>query len=183
MRPLPRPTSAAGRRAAVLTIGVALTVIVGATLALGTSKHSGASVTSTTKSVGNSVAGGAFSFDNSAEGEVIIDATDIYPGESVSNTVTLTGAGDYGGAYALAKSSVTGSPALASALTLTLKDGAGTTLYGGTVQALSSVNLGTIAVGGSRTYTLTVAFPAAAASPSLQGETLTAVLAFSAVAQ
>jgi spore coat-associated protein N len=148
---------------------------------------SGASISWKTGNPGSTQNAGTFSFNSTKDGQVIIAAARMKPGDSQSGNVTLTGAGDYSGVYVLTRTGLVDSPtdpAFSAALHLKVEDvDAGRVFYNGTLSGFTSVALGTIAVGESAAYTLTLTFPTSGANPALQGATTTATLAFTAVAQ
>lgn len=134
---------------------------------------SGASFVSASKNPANALTAGTLSHTNSRDGEVIISADRLRPGESRSETVTITGGGDLSAVYTISRSGLSDATGLAAALTMRIDDvGAGTTLFNDRITAFDSVPAGAIAPGASRTYRFTLAYPAAAADAALQGASL-----------
>ena len=92
------------------------------------------------------------------------------PGDSREGTIKIGNEGDIAGSFTLTAS---GLPAtgLAAVLNLKIEDiTSGTTQkYSGTLGSFSSVSLGSFAAGTTRTYRITLSWPAASNSPSLQG--------------
>jgi len=117
---------------------------------------------------------GTLLHSNSQDGSVVIAASNMAPGDSSVGTMTITGGGTVAGRYTLAATGlvdVPSSPSLSDALKLTVEDRTGTpvTLYSGPMSGFSSVSMGTIAVGATRTYRLTLAYPAGTNAAALQG--------------
>jgi hypothetical protein len=167
-----------------------LTLVVLALLAaaLQSLVFSGASFTSGSGNPGNAFTAGAFGHTNSKDGVLVINATGLWPGASKTGTLTITGTGDFGGAYTLTKAGVVDSPAspgLSNALTLRVEDitGTATTLSNTTVAGLNTVSLGTIVAGASRQYRFTLTYPTAGANAALQGANMTLRLQFTGVSQ
>ena len=147
---------------------------------------SDASYTAGSGNPGNVFTAGSLSHSNTHDGQVVLAAAGLLPGgPSRSGTLAITGGGTLGGAYTLSRVGLTDepvSPALSAALTLRIEDvTAGTTLYSGTPAAFSSIALGTIAPGETRTYRFTLTFPAAGATSGLQGATRALRLRFTGV--
>lgn len=118
---------------------------------------------STSANPGNVTASGIMEMDNSADGQAILTAQDLLPGDSASGTVTVENVGDAGGDFTLSAGNLVdepADPALSGVLTLTVTDG-GTTVYSGLLNAFAGADLGTWAAGESHTYTFTVTFDSA----------------------
>ncbi len=168
-----------------------LTLVVLALLAVALQSlvFSGASFTSSRGNSGNTFTAGAFGHTNSKDGVLVIDAAGLWPGGSAkTGTLTITGTGDFSGAYTLTKAGVVDTPAspgLSNALTLRIEDITGTaqTLSNTTVAGFNTVSVGTIASGASRQYRFTLTYPATAADTALQGASMTLRLQFTGVAQ
>lgn len=167
-----------------------LTLVVLALLAVALQSlvFSGASFTSSSGNPGNTFTAGTFGHTNSEDGVLMIDAAGLWPGASKTGTLTISGTGDFSGAYTLTKASVGDTPAapgLSNALTLRIEDitGAPQTLSDTTVAGFNTVSLGAIAPGASRQYRFTLAYPTAAADTALQGASMTLHLQFTGVAQ
>jgi hypothetical protein len=103
---------------------------------------------------------------NNQSGQVMIDVSDLEPGMSADEIMTLTGTGDGAGDYTLTPSSLVNtrsSPALSDELVLTIEDTAtGTTLFDDDVTAFMTAeppDLGTIAPGSPRSYRVTLSYP------------------------
>lgn len=165
------------RRRALLTL-VVLTLLAAAVHAVA---FSGASFTAGSANPATVFVAGSLSHVNPADGTFVVDAAGMRPGQSATGTFTITGGGTLTGTYTLTPASLSDTPAspgLSTALRLTVEDvtGPATTLYDGTVAAFTSASLGTVAPGVSRTYRLTLTFPAAAADPALQGAATELVL-------
>lgn len=167
-----------------------LTLVVLALLAVALQSivFSGASFTSGSGNPGNAFTAGTFGHTNSKDGALVIDAVGLWPGASKTGTCTITGTGDFAGAYTITKAGVVDTPAapgLSNALTLRIEDitGAAQTLSNTTVAGFNTVSAGTIAAGATRQYRFTLAYPAAAANTALQGATMTLRLQFTGVSQ
>ena len=149
---------------------------------------SGASFTARSGDPGNILTAGNLGHTNSRDGQLLVDAAGILPGGSKAGTLTLTGTGDLPGAYTLAKTGVVDTPAfpgLSSALVLTVEDitAVPRTLSSTTVASFTSVTLGVVAPSEVRQYRVTLAFPAGAADPGLQGAATALGLQFTGVTQ
>jgi len=167
-----------------------LTLVVLALLAVALQSlvFSGASFTSSSGNPGNTFTAGTFGHTNSKDGVLVIDAAGLWPGASKTGTLTITGTGDFSGAYTLTKAGVVDAPAapgLSNALTLRIEDiiGAPQTLSNTTVAGFNTASLGTIASGASKEYRFTLTYPTAAADTALQGASMTLHLQFTGVAQ
>lgn len=123
---------------------------------------------------------------NDHDGLLLIDASDLVPGDVRSGTMSLTGLGDLSGRYALAADGLAeapGSPRLSDALDLVVTDEAeGTTLYEGPVSSFSGVDLGMLGPGDTRSYSVTLSYPDGAADLRLQDASLTLTLRVAGVA-
>lgn len=158
-----------------------LTLVVLALLAVALQSlvFSGASFTTQKRNAGNIFVAGTFGHTNSKNGVYVIDATGLWPGGAgKTGTMTITGTGDFTGAYTLTKAGVVDTPAapgLSNALTLKIEDitGAAVTLSNTTVASFTTVSLGTVASGASRQYRFTLTYPTAAANTALQGDSMT----------
>jgi hypothetical protein len=145
-----------------------------------------ATFTFATVNPGNTVTAGILTFTNDKDAQVIVNATNLRPGgPSQSGTATLAIGGNVPGTYTLSRTSLTdtpSSPALSQWLNLTIVNlTTGTTLYNGTVDAFSSVSLGSLTPGTQQTYQFTLSFLLDAshpANPLLQGATTTIGLRF-----
>jgi hypothetical protein len=131
---------------------------------------------------------GTFGHVNNRNGQVMLQATGMEPGESSAGTMTLTGTGTLAGDYTLAPASLTDvpvTPALSGTLNLTIEDttGAPVTLYDDVVAGLGEEDLGVIAPGETRSYRLTLEYPDGPNISALQGATMTLVLQVSGVTQ
>ena len=137
---------------------------------------SGASFTSGSGNPGNVFTAGTLSHMNDKNGLIMLDAAGLRPGQSQSGEMTITGGGDFAGAYTVSKASLADDPAssgLSSVLTIRIEDVTGTTtLYNGTVAAFTTVSIGTIAPGEAHTYRITLTFPVGAATSAMQGATM-----------
>jgi len=154
---------------------------------LGSVAFSGASFTAPIPVPDNVFVAGSLLHTNNRDGQILIAANGMAPGDSSVGTMTLSGGGTLDAAYTFTAANiddVPGSPRLSDALRLTVEDitAAPQTLYSGPVSAFSSVPLGSIAVGASRTYRITLAYPAGTALAALQGASLSLALSVTGVA-
>jgi hypothetical protein len=178
--------AAAGTK--VKTAFLTLVVLALLAVALQSLVFSGASFTSSSGNPGNTFTAGTFGHTNSKDGVLMIDAAGLWPGASKTGTLTITGTGDFSGAYTLTKAGVVDTPAvpgLPNALTLRIEDitGASQTLSNTTVAGFTTVSLGAIAPGASQHYRFTLTYPTAAANIALQGASMTLRLQFTGVSQ
>jgi len=146
-------------------------------VALQSVAFSSAAYTAGSANPANVFVAGTLSHTNSAEGQVLLDASLLQPGESRSATVDITGAGTVTGVYTIGRVSLVdtpAAPAVSEALALRVEDvtGAAVTLYDGAASDFTTVAAGSIAPGETRTYRLTVTYPAASADPALQGASM-----------
>ena len=118
---------------------------------------------------------GAIQHSNSRDGQAVLSAANMRPGDSAGGTVTIANSGNGSGAFTLETSGLTDVPGpgggrLASALRLSVRDeGSARTVYSGSLDGLSAVALGTWAADESRTYRFDVSLPSSApAQNSLQ---------------
>jgi hypothetical protein len=149
---------------------------------------SGASVTAGSSTPANVFLAGSLTHVDSQDGRVMISAGGLVPGISRSGTMALTGTGTVDGVFTLSAASLINTPAsprLSDVLTLTVEDttGAPQNLFQGKVSGFASVGLGTIAAGASRTYRLTLSYPAGANDAALQGAMMTLGLNVTGVAR
>jgi hypothetical protein len=157
-------------------------------LTLSTVALSGASYIAPSANPANVFTTGTLLHSNSQDGSVVITAGNMAPGDSSMGTMTLTGSGTLAGAYTLAASGLSDipdSPGLSHTLSLTVEDitGAPQTLFTGPVSSFSTAALGTIAPGASRTYRLTLSYPAGTNVAALQGASMSVVLGVTGVSQ
>lgn len=135
---------------------------------------SGASFTSQSQNPSNTISAGTLTMTNSKTGTSILTASALKPGgAAVVGTVTVTNSSSYavtGNLRALNLSSTPASPALAANLNLLVEDitATPTTVWTGTLSALPTTGLGTFTAGQTRTFRLTLTWPAANNNPSLQ---------------
>ena len=113
------------------TTRVFLTLVVLALLALTLQSvvFSGANLTRASANPGNVFTAGTLSHTNSANGQLVLNAAGLAPGQSQSGTLTITGGGSLSGIYTLSKSTLVDTPAasgFSSALTLQVQDVTGT---------------------------------------------------------
>lgn len=167
---------------------LSLVVLALLAVALQSLVFSGASFTAGSANPVNVFTAGSLSHTNSKAGLVIVDASNLRPGMSKEGTVTITGAGTLTGIYSLSKGVVVDNPAgpgLSKTLVLFIQQsGVPTPLYDNRVDLMpATLALGTIASGASRTYTVRLTYPTAAANPALQGASMTLPLQFAGVDQ
>jgi spore coat-associated protein N len=156
-------------------------------LAVGVST-SKAGFTRSSSSPHNVLAAGAFGIFDSQAGAYVINVSAVRPGQSVTGTATIANQGDYVGGVTILNGGLTdtpASPALSSALTLTIEDISGTpkTLWTGAMGTFSSLAVADFGLGESRTYRFTAAFPQANAVPAQQSARSVLTLRFVGVAK
>jgi hypothetical protein len=179
----------ASRRRVWLRFGV-LALCVAALLAftLHSLRLSDASFAAASANDSNVFIAGTFGHVNNRNGQVMLTASGLEPGDTSVGTMTLTGTGSLAGAYTLTPSSLTDVPAappLSGTLTLTIEDVTGTpeTLYDDTVAEFDEADLGVIAPGPPHSYRFTIEYPEGPNISALQGATMTLVLEVSGVTQ
>lgn len=111
---------------------------------------------------------GSLSLSNTREGSAILSLSPMRPGDSVTGIVTLGNTGTVAGDLTLSASNlvdVSGGAggALSATLDLLIQDvtvpASPATVYSGTIPALGTVALGSLAAGASRNYEFRVLFP------------------------
>jgi hypothetical protein len=164
----------------LLTLGV-LAVLA---LTLDSLAFSDASFTAGSSSVAT-ITAGDLRHVNDHDGRLLIEASGLVPGDVRSGTMSLTGLGDLAGRYTLSAAGLAeqpGSPRLSDTLALAISDqAAGTTLYEGPVSGFSSVDLGTIGPGDSRSYSVVLSYPEGDDDSRLQGAAMTLSLRIAGV--
>jgi hypothetical protein len=172
-----------------------LTLVVLAVLAftLQSLRTSGASYAAGSVNPANVFVAGSLLHVNDQNGQVMIVAPGLAPGDSSVGTMTLTGTGTVTGLFTLTASSLVdvpaspAGPALSGTLDLTIEDITGTpaTLFDDTVadfvSAADPPDLGSIAPGESRQYRITLRYPDGTNDSALQGATMTLVMQVSGV--
>ena len=147
---------------------LALTALALVSLALGSAMFSGASFTS--KSANSaSLAAGSIQLSSSQPNQAIVAASEMKPGDSRQGTISIGNQGD-AGTVTLSASGLTGA-ALAAVIDLTVEDttgGGSVQKWSGKLGSFSSVSLGAFAAGATRSYRLTLSWPAASNEASLQ---------------
>jgi spore coat-associated protein N len=176
-----RREGARGRALVRLALWVTAVVVLTNTVVF-----SSASFTSNrTTNPGNVFSGGTLLLLNTKDGQVLVGATALRPGQTQQGTLTLTNAGSVQGDCAVegvGLSDVPGTPALSDVLTMTITDlSTGTIVWTGAMGTFTSASLGLLAPGEGRQYRVAVAFPAAATDRALQGAQTTLTLRFSGV--
>jgi hypothetical protein len=140
----------------IATVAMALAAIGLAVAAPGHEQAPDASLTA---------AGGAVRITNSREGQAVVEAGAMRPGQSVSGTVRIGNDGDVAGRFALRPTTLADTPGpyggvMSEWAELVLQDvTSGRTLYAGTPVELGQVDLGTVAAGERRDYSVAVTLP------------------------
>jgi hypothetical protein len=165
--------------ALLAAVGLLLSTVLGS---------SDATLTRVSVNPGNAFSAGVSSHVNSKNGAMVISAAGLMPGGSASGTLTITVQGDYPAVVTLANAGISdqpASPALSQALTLKVEDITGTlqTLWNGTMSNFSSLSLGQIASGTTKTYRFTITFATGSAVPGLQNASTAMTIRFTGVAQ
>ncbi len=138
-------------------------------LALGSAMFSGASFTS--KSANSAtLAAGSLELSSSLPNQAIVAASGMAPGGSRQGTINIGNKGDVAGAVTLRATGLTGA-SLAAVIDLKVEDTTGKAIqiWSGKLGSFSSVGLGSFAAGSTRTYRITLSWPAASNEASLQG--------------
>lgn len=138
-------------------------------LALGSAMFSGANFSSKSANSASLVAG-SIQLSSSKPNQAIVAASGMEPGDSREGTINIGNQGDVAGTVTLKASGLTGAT-LAAVIDLKVEDTtSGTTQkYSGKLGSFSSVSLGSVAAGTTRSYRITLSWPAASNSASLQG--------------
>lgn len=115
---------------------------------------------STSANPGNMASTGIMEIGNSDEGQAILTAEGLLPGDTATGTVTIENIGDADGDFTLTASNFVdepADPALSAALSLVINDGTAA-IYDGSLAGLSTIDLGTWAPGDAATFTFTISF-------------------------
>ncbi len=178
-----------GTKATKALLSLAVLALLGA--ALQSLVFSGASFTFSSTNPGSAFTAGTLSQTNSMDGQVVLSATNLRPGQTSSTgSLTITGGGTVTGTYTISKASVVDTPVtpgLSNALNIIIEDTTGTpvTLYSGAISGFTSVLAGpagtTIAPGQTRSYRFSLYYPTANATATLQGASTTLTLQFTGV--
>ncbi len=178
--------STASRTSRIWRSLLSLVVLAVLAFTLHATVFSGASFTAGSVNPGAIFFTGTLAHTNDVAGRFAVDASGLLPGDSKTGVMVLQGAGSVAGRYTLSPTGLADvpvSPALSGVLTLKVEDitAAPATLYTGTVAGFSSADLGSIAAGSTRSYRLTLAYPAGSNSAGLQGASMTLDLDVSGV--
>ncbi|HET6999061.1 MAG TPA: hypothetical protein VFI03_10775 [Solirubrobacterales bacterium] len=141
-------------------------------LGLGSAIFSGASFTSKSANSASLVAA-SIKLSSSAANQAIVAASGMRPGDSRGGTITIGNKGTAPGDVVLKATGLSGS-ALAAVLDFKVEDttgGGSVQKWSGKLGAFSSVDLGSFAVDTTRSYRLTLSWPAVSDEASLQGAT------------
>jgi len=125
---------------------------------------------STSANPGNLATTGIMEMSNSEDGQAILTAEKLLPGESGTGTVSIENIGDADGDFSLSADNLVddpATPALSQALTLVVVDGSDE-VYNGPLGDFDEVDLGTWDSGSTHDFTFTVTFDAASGN-DLQG--------------
>jgi hypothetical protein len=105
------------------------------------------------------------------------------PGDSRQGTISIGNQGDVAGTVTLSASGLTGA-ALAAVIDLKVEDttgGGSVQKWSGKLGAFSSVSLGAFAAGATRSYRITLSWPAASNEASLQAASTSLTFQWSGV--
>jgi hypothetical protein len=123
-------------------------------------------------------ASGAIS-SNSRDGQAILTASELGPGDSVSGQVRISNAGDGPGEFTLtqrlrSETAGLGGGRLFDRLSLLVRrlDGAGELVYSGPLSAMTQSGVGTIESGEARDYEFVVSFPHGSADDAAQSSSV-----------
>jgi spore coat-associated protein N len=151
-------------------------------LALGSALFSGATFTS--KSANSaSLAAASIQLSSSAPNQAVVAASGMRPGDSRQGTISIGNQGTVAGSVALRATGLTGS-SLASVIDFKLADttgGGSTQVWSGKLGSFEGVQLGSFAPDASRSYRLTLSWPAAASEAALQGASTSLTFQWSGV--
>jgi hypothetical protein len=172
-----RPHEASSRRRLVWLLAALATL----TLAAGAIRLSAATFSSTSSSTAGDLVAGTLQLQSPATGLVLIDASNLRPGETRYALATLRASGDVTAHWSVErKGAPTGSAALAHTLILVVEKDAGSQhtqiLYQGPLDELTRTAVGTSAPGADLPVRVSLEWPAAATDPSLAGKTTAADL-------
>jgi hypothetical protein len=150
-------------------------------LALGSAMFSGASFSSKSANSASLVAG-SIQLSSSAPNQAIVTAAEMEPGDSRQGTIVIGNQGDVAGTVTLSASGLTGA-ALAAVIDFKVEDTTEKSIqkWSGKLSAFSSVSLGTLAAGTTRSYRFTLSWPAASNEASLQGASTSLAFQWSGV--
>jgi hypothetical protein len=141
------------------------------TLALGTAMFSGASFSSKSANSGSLAAGSIQLTSSKANQAVVEGVSAMEPGDSANGTVSIGNQGTVPAKVTLRASGLSGTT-FAGVLDLKIEDTTGKTtqVWSGKLNALSSgIELTQFAASETRKYLITLSWPSASNSPSLQG--------------
>jgi hypothetical protein len=117
-------------------------------------------------------------------GGAVLMTHDLVPGEVRSGEVTVTNAGDVGGAFALIEQDLEDTPSpggpLSAVVDLIVEDVVRGVVFSGKLRELGTVPLGDLTQGEARRYRFTVRFPEGALDDGLQGASTTATFVWGA---
>jgi hypothetical protein len=140
---------------------IALIVIVVAVVA---AAFSFSLFTSSSANPGNTVGSGIMQIDNDKEGQAILLAENMLPGDSADGQVSITNVGDADGDFTLSASGLTDTPAdpaFSDVLTLVVVQD-GDEIYNGLISDFTQADLGTWGAGDKHVFSFTVTFDQAA---------------------
>lgn len=149
-----------------------------------TTVMSSASFTRSATNTGNLFTAGTLQITNSRDGQAILMASDLRPGETRQGVCTITNSGPVAFSLQVLNAGVTDSttPPLSGALTLTIYDAvSGAQLWTGVWNTFSSISLGTFAPGQAHDFRFSLTFPAAIAVPALQRAQATMLVRFQGI--
>jgi spore coat-associated protein N len=140
-------------------------------LALGSAMFSGANFNSKSANSASLVAG-SIQLSSSAPNQAIVAETSgLEPGDSRKGSVSITSKGNVPGNVSLKASGLT-ETALAAVIDLKVEEVVGETAtqkWSGKLNTFTTLDLGSLGPGSTRAYRLTLSWPEASNSPSLQG--------------
>jgi hypothetical protein len=134
-------------------------------------------------------ASGSLSLSNSKDGQALFSAAAMRPGEEASGSVTIGNTGSVPGTLTVAPAGLqdapgTGGGRLSDRLQLLVIDvtdvHAPVTIYTGSLRAMASVNVGSLAAGARRTFLFVAEMTPGAGDNAYQGATLSAAFQWSA---
>lgn len=120
---------------------------------------SGASFTSASVNPSNTFASGTLKQSNSKDGQAVLTAANMKPGDTKSGTVTITNTGTLGGTFSVTESAVTSGFTTTKLQLKVVDTTTGTDVYSGDLGKLGTKSLGAWAKNEAHAYRFTITFP------------------------
>jgi hypothetical protein len=172
------------RRTRLLRLALTLVVLAVLAFTLQSLHMSGASFVTASSNPSNVFIAGNLGHVNNRNGQVLITASGMQPGDSQDGTMTLTGTGDLSGDYTLSVTNLVDNLApLSGTLLLTVEDLQTGDVYEDLVSTFDPVDLGTISPGEADSYTVTLSYPDGPTNGAVQGASMSLTLQITGVSQ